>query len=131
VFAYMVDYRNNPEWQEGLLAVEHAEVPPRVGSRISTTRKVLGRTSTAVVRVTAFEADRRIRSRSESGPVDYEGGYDFEADGEAATRVVYRGVIRTGRLMGPVGRLLAKGFQSQMDGNLARMKRVLEARQQA
>lgn len=127
VFAFMADYRNNPRWQEGLLAVEQADVPPRVGSLISTTRRLLGRTSTSVVRVTAYEEGRRIRSRSESGPVDYEGGYDYEAAGEGATRVAYEGVIRTGRLMGPVGRVLARGFQGQMDQSLARLARLLEA----
>lgn len=126
VFAFMVDYRNNSQWQEGLLSVEQVDHPPTVGARITTTRKVMGRTSSSTIRVTEFTPNARIRSRSESGPVDYTGGYDFEAAGEATTRLIYQGKITTGRMMGPVGRLLAKGFQKQMDGNLGRLKTVLE-----
>ncbi len=126
VFAFMVDYRNNPKWQEGLLAVEQPDHPPHVGAKISTTRKVMGRTTTSVIRITEYADERVIRSRTDSGPVDYEGGYRFETAGDEGTRVVYEGTITTGRFMGPVGRLLAKGFQRQMDGNLKALKRLLE-----
>ncbi len=126
VFAYMVDYRNNPRWQEGLEAVEQADVPPRVGSKIDTTRTVMGRTRTSTIEVTEFEPGKRIRSRSVAGPVDYLGGYDFEPAGEGSTRVIYEGRITTGRLLGPLGKVMARGFQTQMDGNLERLKKLLE-----
>jgi len=112
VFALMTDYRNNPRWQEGLVRVEQADVPPRVGSSITT-----------------YEENHRFRSKSASGkrgPVQYEGGYDFEPAGESATRVIYEGSIRTGRLLGPVGRLLAKGFHKHMNSSLERLKTLLE-----
>ena len=129
VFAFMTDYRNNPRWQEGLVRVEQADVPPRVGSSITTTRTVMGRTNTTEIRVTTYEENRRFRSNSASGkrgPVQHEGGYDFEPAGESATRVIYEGSITTGRLLGPVGRLLAKGFQKQMNSSLERLKTLLE-----
>jgi hypothetical protein len=40
--------------------------------------------------------------------------------------VIYEGSITTGRLLGPVGRLLAKGFQKQMNSSLERLKTLLE-----
>ncbi|MCB9663306.1 MAG: SRPBCC family protein [Alphaproteobacteria bacterium] len=128
VFDFMSRYDHNVEWQEGV--VSSAQITPgepRVGVEVRYAREVLGRRIESTSTMVVHEPAQRLRMRSESALFTYEGGYDFDGD-EASTRVHFRGEITTKALLGFVARGLAGRFQTQMESDLARLKRLLEGR---
>jgi hypothetical protein len=130
VFTYMANYNNNVEWQDSVIA-SRQDTPgePGTGTRVSYERKIAGRTVTSNVEMTAFETNAKIRIKTlKEKPFKYSGGYDFSIVA-GGTQVAYHGTIEiTSRLLGFAGRLLAKGFQNQMEKDLANLKRILEER---
>lgn len=128
VFDFMSHYDRNVQWQEGVL--ESRQVTggePRKGIEVTYTRTVMGRSLQARSTMVAFEPNAKMRMQSSVGPADYLGGYDFRAEG-GGTRVHFRGEITTkGRLMGVLGKLLARNFESQMRSDLQRLKALLES----
>ena len=128
VFAYMANYDNNIHWQDGVVSSRQVTAgDPGVGTQVSYTRQLLGRDISTTSQMVAFELDRKLRMKSDTKLFSYLGGYDFsERDG--ATHVHYRGEISTKPLLGFVGRALAGKFQTQMEGDLQRLKALLEGR---
>lgn len=126
VFDFMSHYDNNVRWQDGVTESRQLTPgEPAVGTKVTYTRNALGRSMTTTSTLVELEKDRKLRMESSSGPIQYRGGYDFFAEGEG-TRVEYQGEITTSRLLGPVGVLVAKGFQRAMEGDLQRLKALLE-----
>ena len=129
VFAYMADYDNNHVWQDGVVSSKQTTAgDPRPGVEVAYTRQVLGRNVDTTATLVVHEPDARLRVRSSSAAFTYEGGYDFEGD-ETTTHVHYRGEITTSRLLGFVGKALAGKFQTQMESDLANLKRLMESGQ--
>ena len=128
VFAVVSDYNNAVKWQDGVISSRQSTPgDPRVGSQIQYPRKIANRDFETKARITRLEADAAIRIESSGKLYTYSGGYDFAADGDSATRVTYQGTITTGRLLGPIGKKLATGFENQMTGDLGRLKKMMEA----
>ncbi|MCB9680997.1 MAG: SRPBCC family protein [Alphaproteobacteria bacterium] len=127
VFAFMARYDNNVQWQEGVTSsVQVTPGEPGVGTQVRYVRSLMGREVTTEATMTACDAGRRLRMHSETALFSYDGGYDFSARG-GSTLVHYRGEISTRPLLGLLGRTLAGRFQTQMEGDLQRLKKLLEA----
>lgn len=128
VFAVVTNYDHAVRWQDGVISSRQSTPgDPRVGTQIQYTRKIAGRDFETKAKITRLEADAAIRIESSGKLYTYSGGYDFAPDGDSATRVTYQGTITTGRLLGPIGKKLATGFESQMTGDLGRLKAMMEA----
>lgn len=126
VFAWLASYDRNTEWQEGVVSSRQVTPgPPRLGVEVKYTRMVLGRRIESTSTMVEHQPERRLRMRSETALFAYLGGYDLVADG-ARTHVHYKGEISTKPLLGFVARGLAGRFQTQMEGDLQRLKELLE-----
>ena len=124
----MSDYGNAVRWQDGVTqSGQISPGEPRQGAQIQYTRKIGGRDFDTKATIARLDTDSAIRIESSGKLYTYSGGYDFAPDGDDATRVTYRGTIKTGRLLGPIGKKLAGGFESQMKGDLARLKVKMES----
>ena len=130
VFAYMQDYRKNDSWQTGIVAVEQ-QWPPSVGSTITITRTIVTpiktQETTSTVKFTELVPNERIRTTTTGGPAEYVGGYDYSSTSDGGTKIRYEGKITVSRFIGPLAKFLATRFQSQMEGDLARLKKLLES----
>ena len=101
--------------------------PPGVGTKVTYKRKLLGREVETTSEMVAHEPPARLRMKSETALFAYLGGYDLRAEGDR-THLHYQGEITTRPLLGLVGRAIAGQFQSAMEGDLQRLKRLLESR---
>ncbi len=112
VFARLLDLERSPEWALDFGVIERrklTEGPSRVGTRFHAVDRMLGRTATYEVEITAFEQDRYLAA-SWSEPIG--GGWEarFEPS-DGTTELTFTGEMRpTGvlRLMTPIFSLYAK-----------------------
>jgi uncharacterized protein YndB with AHSA1/START domain len=126
VFDWLSHYDRNARWQEGVVTSQQVTPgDPRVGTVVRYVRTVLGQKVETEATIVELVPERRLRARSENRLFTYLGGYDLDAV-PGGTRVVYEGEIATGALLGFVGRSVAGKFQEQMEGDLGRLKAVLE-----
>lgn len=130
VFAFVTNYNNNVQWQEGVQDSQQLTPgEPGVGTQVSYTRQVAGQNIEARAQMTAFETDTRIRLTSKTKLYEYNGGYDFASIDDENTRVQFRGEIKTGRMLGLLGKKLARTFETQMTKDLNNLKRMFETGQ--
>jgi uncharacterized membrane protein len=121
VFAYVMDVRNLPEWQESAVAANWIEP----GRRFRERRSFLGRTVEIELEVTALEPSRRFDVKAVKGPVRFEIRHAFAAaDGNTSLHVSaeakLEGAMRFAAAM-------AKGqAERQFRADLARLKELLE-----
>ena len=127
VFAYVTDPANLGEWQNLVSVTKETEGPVGPGTRFREVRRApFGRTTEAIVEVSAYEANRRFHLRIVSGPLPIDGRNEFTAvDGATRIEFVAEGELRGAlRLAAPVlGRLLRRQF----DGDYTRLKDALES----
>lgn len=127
VFALLSDYDQNVRWQEGVLRSQRVGgATPAPGVTVRYVRRLAGREVETEAVMEVVDAPSRLRIRSDNRLFSYTGGYDLAPVGEGATAVRYAGEISTSRLLGPVGKLVAGAFQQQMEGDLQRLKALLE-----
>jgi short-subunit dehydrogenase len=96
--AYVADFRNAPEWQRGLTAVQ-VDGPFPLSRTVVEVRRFLGRRIEAPGELIAWDADTGFTVRGHSGPLRVESRYGFasEADGTRITlhlTMAGRGVAR-------------------------------------
>ncbi len=127
VFAFMTNYNNNVRWQEGVQESRQISPgDPGVGTQVSYTRQLAGQNIEARAEMVTFEPNERIRLFSGTKLYEYNGGYDFSSLDDARTRVHFRGEIKTGRMLGLLGKKLARAFEDQMNTDLRKLKRMFE-----
>jgi uncharacterized protein YndB with AHSA1/START domain len=128
VFSVLTTPEDTPKWSSS--AVEEQLTSPGpvgVGStRRAVVRSFGGRTTTNETVVTAFEPNRRVAMRTISAPVPFEAAWAFTALPEG-TRVDWTWSFEfkgAARLFGPP---FAVYFRRSLQGDLARLKRMMEA----
>jgi len=127
VFDMLSDYDQNVRWQEGVVRSERVGgADPAPGVVVRYVRTLAGRELETEAEMLEVVRPSTLRIKSTNRLFSYIGGYDLAAEGEG-TRLRYGGEITTSRLLGPVGKLVAQKFQSQMEGDLARLKTLLES----
>lgn len=127
VFAYVADYRNDPEWRSEVREMRY--VPDHdigLGTHVIETSVLLGRRVVTESVITAFEANRRVDFESVSGPFRVRGMRAVEPAGEG-TRVTseleWLPTSRLGRLIAP---LMQRSYQRTLDRYVKRLCAVLE-----
>ena len=83
VFAFFSDPAERPRWDTAVVSEELMTEPPaRVGSRIRTTMRIMGREAEFVWRITRFDPPHGMAVTSESGAMPIASTWLFEdADG--------------------------------------------------
>lgn len=126
VFDWLSHYDRNVRWQEGVVTSQQVTPgEPRVGTVVRYVRSVIGQKVETEATLVELVPNRKLRMRSENRLFTYLGGYDLDAT-PTGTRVVYQGEIATSALLGFLGRTVAGKFQEQMEGDLGRLKVMLE-----
>jgi uncharacterized membrane protein len=128
VFAYVADYANDPAWRAEVRDMRFlSDGPPGVGSRVRETAVLWGRRVVTESVITAHEPNRRVAFEAVAGPFRVSGSRTVEAV-EDGTRLTYelewRPGSRAGRLIAPA---MGRSFQRTLDGNVERLRTIVEA----
>jgi uncharacterized protein YndB with AHSA1/START domain len=125
VFAYMVDPAKLPEWNSVVEEATASETPQRVGTRVKSKARFLGRKIDADLVVTAIETNKRYATKTEK-PFTLNMTNTFEAEGGGTDVVAVfegepAGFFKIGEPI--LARIAKKQFQAQLDT----AKELLEA----
>jgi len=126
VFSYSNDPANNTKWQEGLVESKITSPGPvGVGTQITDVRKFLGRDMDSKLEVTAYEPNKRISLKTISGPIKFEITQTYEPAG-GGTKLTMTGEGEPGGLFKLAEGAVKKQFETQLQGDLGRLKVVME-----
>lgn len=128
VFAFVANPDNNPNWQPEV--IEHRKLtdgPMDVGTKFRHVSKFMGRRIEVNGRVTEFEPNLKIAFEVESGTLLYTIDYQMESV-RSATRFTYASLAEINGLLRLAQPLMVIAAKRVIDADLARLKRVLEAR---
>ena len=127
VWAFVMDEANDPLWQTTLTDVRRlTEGPMAVGTRVSESRRFLGRTIETVWEMTECKAPHRSSIASVKAPFAWQGTYALEETGEG-TRFTIRLQGSPGGFFRIAEPLLERFVRREMAGNLGNLNDVLEA----
>lgn len=131
VAAYVCDPANATEWYANIESAEWQTPPPlSVGSRFAFVARFLGRQLSYVYEVTEFVPGNRFVMATTDGPMAMETTYAWEnsSDGTTLMRLRNRGEASGfSSLLTPI---MAPAVRRANRKDLARLKRILEARNQ-
>ena len=127
VFAFVSDPTNLPAWQSTVLGVQVDGGPVAVGSRFGDVRDFGPRRFETTVEVTALEPCRRLDLHVTGAPVPIDIRHVFEEEnGATRMRISIEGQPRRALRLAAIA--MTKAAEHVIEGDLARLKRVLEAR---
>jgi carbon monoxide dehydrogenase subunit G len=127
VFKFLINPDNNSQWQAGVIEsrkISDGEIG--VGTQGEDLRKYLGREVRTSYEIVEYQPDHKLRFRSLSGPIKFEGSYTLEPV-EEGTRFSFAIQGDTGpfsSLIGPVASRMAK---KQVEADSANLKELLES----
>jgi len=127
VFAHMTKVENWPQWHSGMLEAEQtSEAPMGVGTTIRGVNQFLGRRMEWTSEITEYEPNRKWGQKLISGPMSMEQSVTFEpVKGGTSLTVVGEGEF--GGFFKVAEPLVIRTAGSQLKGNLAKLKEILEA----
>lgn len=127
VFAFVANIEKQAEWAGPVLeSRQTSEGPLGVGTTYTQVTHMLGRQVDANFEVTEYEPNRKLSSKTTSGPVDIQMTFTLEAV-DGGTQVNLVAEVETGgffRLAEPV---FARGVKRQVATDIATLKDLLEA----
>jgi uncharacterized protein YndB with AHSA1/START domain len=128
VFAYVTDPTKLPEWQESVVRAESKEMPVRVGTRASVTRRVGRREMAQIAEIAELNPPTSWSVRGIDGPVrgDVNGTIEPLEDGARSRVTIELNLQGHG-----IGKLLLPLFihgkaQQEMPRNMQKLKERLE-----
>jgi uncharacterized protein YndB with AHSA1/START domain len=129
VFAFVTEPRNSLRWQStgGLKSIRQApEGDIGVGTRITETRRFMGRLSESTSEVTEYEPNRKYTRHliAGSSPIK-RGAYVFEPLAEG-TRWTFTLDVQADGILAIAELLLAAAVKRGMEANMAEAKALLE-----
>jgi uncharacterized protein YndB with AHSA1/START domain len=126
VFAWLVEPELMLRWIGGLREFHPLDPEPGVGARSRQVVEVAGRRLDVESRITAFEPERVVAAELDGKGFHVATRHELE-DGDGTTRV--RAEAQT-RLSGLAGRFLGgladRGAQRKLEGDLARLRQLVE-----
>ena len=123
VFAYLVDIRNVPEWQESAVSAEWLEE----GRRFRERRHFMGRDADIELEVTTLEPERRFDIRTVKAPVKFEIHHSFDGV-DGSTRVRVHGEAKLGGALRLAAGIARRQAEHQFRRDFERLKELLEGR---
>jgi uncharacterized membrane protein len=130
VFAFAANYENDPQWRAEVSQLRYSSGGAvKVGSQAVEVSQVVGQRLETTTEVTQYEPNRKVVSKSISGPVPIVTYREFEMvpNGTRFTYVLEgdeSGVLLF-RLLRPI---LARWYQGQIGAYLRKLKQILEAK---
>ncbi|HLB63201.1 MAG TPA: SRPBCC family protein [Anaerolineales bacterium] len=126
VFAFSNNPANSTKWQEGLVESRiTSQGPIGVGTQITDVRKFLGRDLDSKLEVIAYQPNKSITLKTVSGPIHFQITQTYEvAEGGAKMTTIGEG--EPGGLFKLAEGAVKKQFENQIQGDLARLKKVME-----
>ncbi len=126
VFAFVADQTNAAAWQSGIVEVRRlTDGPPRVGSRHTFTRTLMGRRVTGENEYVAFEPGKHVAFRTTSGP-RLLASYSVTPIPEG-TRLTARMEVDFSGIMSVAEPLVGRALTRDVVANLARLTAILES----
>lgn len=128
VFAYLADWSNNPQWQDGMVACTWTSEPPlQVGSTYDQEARFLGRPIVSSFEVVEHEPGRRVRIVTTQSTMPLDITREVEPLDEGRTRVT--ATIRGGPegLLSLADPLTERMVRRNVEADYARLKALLEA----
>lgn len=129
VFAYLSDWANNPQWQDGMVACTWTSEPPlEVGSTYDQEARFLGRPIISSFEVVELEPGRRVRMVTTQSTMPLDITREVEPLGDDRTRVT--ATIRGGPegLMALADPLTERMVRRNVTADYERLRDVLEGR---
>jgi uncharacterized membrane protein len=127
VFAFMTDLSNLPRWQSMVKQISQASKGPvGLGTTFSFKNEVLGRQMEGMMEVTEFEQDAKFGYKGKSGPMTIHAMVTFKTVG-TGTKLTLSAQADPAGLFKVAEGVLAGQIKSQMEGNLATLKSILES----
>ena len=127
VWAFVMDEANDALWQTTLTDVHRlTDGPVGVGTRVSESRRFLGRTIETIWEMTECDAPHHSSIASVKAPFAWQGSYTLEETGEG-TRFTLRMQGNPGGFFRIAEPLLERFVRREMAGNLGNLNDVLEA----
>ena len=135
VCAYLNDVRNWPKWRSDVLEAEQtSEGPVGVGTTVRLVQQWMGQRSEAILEVTEYEPNRKLKYWGTSGPGSAEHTYTFEPV-EGGTKVTFVAETEIGgfvkRLYGLAEPVFMRMARRHMEDSFANLKDILEAQAEA
>ena len=126
VFAVLVDSKNQPKWDTGLLEARlMPDGPVSVGTRITEVRKLMGRTSENTGEVIEFEPNVRITRKSVDMPMTVLGTVTFSATPQG-TKIYWKWDLKFKGLFALAGPIIANSMKKGSETSLRGLKDLLE-----
>jgi uncharacterized membrane protein len=126
VFAVMIDTKNQPRWDPGLLEARLSpDGPIKVGTKITEVRKFMARTSENTGEVVEFEPNARITRKSVNGPMTVVGTVTF-AGTPKGTKVSWRWDLQLKGIFALAGPIIATLLEKGSETSLGGLKDLLE-----
>jgi uncharacterized membrane protein len=127
VFDYISDFQNGPQWQTGLLEVRPVtDGPLGVGTRFTSVRKFMGRSTESDIEFSDYELNRKVSIKSVSGNSPFKQTFLFEPTADA-TRLTSRFELHMGGIMALAEPLMASGVRRELAADFGRLKEVIES----
>jgi len=129
VAAYAFDPGHDPDWIGGVASIERlTDGPTAVGSQVIRRGSFMGRALEWLMEVVELEPSRRIELHALRSPFPMDVTYTLEpADGGRATRTTVRVRGEARGSYGLAGPLLRPMVRRSLAGDVARLKRLVEA----
>lgn len=133
VFAYVIDPRNNAEWNGWIIASEvTTEGPIRVGTEARSIGKFLGKTIEANAVITELVPNQRGSLRTTSGPITLSGSRIVEPVEGGGTRFTQTLDVDFGNVFGHIAEpIVVRAALRQVEADLQTLKDLLESRTEA
>ena len=122
VFPYLADIVHFPSWMGGTRTEPISDGPMRVGYRY----RYLTGEGMFEMEVSGFDPDRRVTTRTVSGPFHWSGTFEVVADGGDRSRVVSRGEIQLRGLMRVAQPFMGGEIAKREQQELVRLKALVE-----
>jgi carbon monoxide dehydrogenase subunit G len=127
VFTFLSNPLNLPKWQSMVASIEQATPGAvGVGSKYKVSAELLGRKIDGLMEITAFEPPNKFGFVNHAGPMRVTVTVTLKPVGTGA-KIALHAEGNPGGFFKIAEGILAGQVKSQMEGNLARLKSVLEA----
>ena len=125
VFKYMADPTKLPEWNAIVEEAVPSETPVRMGTKIQTRARVLGRKIESTVEVTEYQLNKRFAQKSDKPfPLKISNSFETEGGGTKVVAVIEGDPSGFFKLGEPIlARIMTKQLEAQFDT----AKELLEA----
>ena len=126
VFAFVADPGNMSKWNSAVVSLEQiAPGKVGVGTKFKSIGEMMGRRIEGEMQITAYEPDTKCGFQVTAGPMQVNITLSFKTVG-TGTKINLNAQGNPGGLFKLAEGVLAGQVKSMMEGNLARLKTVLE-----